>query len=213
MDYAPIVSNPKLVTIPFGKVNFTSGKVVVMDALTVLDAVAFTKSIKPGAYEVEVLMWPVADYHVVAFARLKIKKDNIKTWEVALTEDLTEKQLSTLKKGKYFGFEVKSELASIADFETTVAYGTEMSAYWKKYPEKNFYTDFLAKEFAKSTAKNKYSSEVGDWNIHKVAKSKEIAMFSSGAGKGYFPSYWGLNESGEIVELLVDFMVVTEKSK
>ena len=129
----------------------------------------------------------------------------------AITTDLKESQLATLKSDGFFGFESKSQLASFFDLEAFEKFNKEKKAYYKKHKKGNFYTDFLAAEFKAYSGSNKYSLQIGDWNMHKVDNTSSVPMFSTGGQAGRFPVYWGLNKAGEIVECVIDFFVVDIK--
>lgn len=47
------------------------------------------------------------------------------------------------------------------------------------------------------------------WHVAKVGHAN-VVMFSSGWGDGFYGSYWGFDEYGEVVELVTDFDVLVE---
>ncbi|NJK95710.1 MAG: DUF4241 domain-containing protein [Bacteroidales bacterium] len=44
-------------------------------------------------------------------------------------------------------------------------------------------------------------------------KEHNIIMFSSGLGDGLYPAYWGLDENGKPIKLLVDLLVIERLGK
>ena len=213
IDYTKAFKDKKLTKVSIGECNFPSGVLLVGDPFDTDVLNPLTKKITPGKYPVEIMVNPVPeeDYYVIAFAILKLKKEKAVTWELAITTDLKESQLATLKSDGFFGFESKSQLASFFDLEAFEKFNKEKKAYYKKHKKGNFYTDFLAAEFKAYSGSNKYSLEIGDWNMHKVDNTSSVPMFSTGGQAGRFPVYWGLNKAGEIVECVIDFFVVDIK--
>lgn len=213
VNYTKALKDKNLTTIPIGECNFTSGVVYVGDPFSSYELSPFVKKINPGSYPVQIMVSPEKgqDYYRIAFAVLKIKPEKAVIWELAVTTDLTDKQLSTLKSDGFFGFESKSQLASFFDEASYDKFNKEKDAYYKKNKNKNFYTDFLAAEFEAFSGSNKYSLKLGDWNMHNVDKTTVVPMFSTGGQAGKYPVYWGLNKAGEIVECLIDFFVVEVK--
>ena len=73
---------------------------------------------------------------------------------------------------------------------------------------KNKYDDYFAALFADSYEKHpKIQNQGGDflhWEIPRTGH--KLAFFSSGMGDGIYSGYWGLNEQGEAVSLVVPFM-------
>jgi hypothetical protein len=47
------------------------------------------------------------------------------------------------------------------------------------------------------------------WHVAEVGHAN-VVMFSSGWGDGFYGSYWGFDERGEVVELVTDFNVLVE---
>ena len=85
-----------------------------------------------------------------------------------------------------------------------------MDKFYKANPDKNYYDDILAEEFKRTSGSHYLSRSEGDWNNHfpQQRDDRNVIIFASGWGDGSYPTYWGTNEEGEIVELITDFMVV-----
>src|SRR5690606_8708380 len=114
-----------------------------------------------------------------------------------------------LTDDEFFGFPVDSGLACFLDEETNASLNAKMDELQQKDPEANYYDEVLADEFKAYSSKNKFSRELGDWNDHRPDKESDnnVIMFASGWGDGYYPAYWGLDENGETIELVIDFLI------
>jgi len=68
----------------------------------------------------------------------------------------------------------------------------------------------LDEEFKKNAVDPNNPNDSGDWvNFYLPNKPElNIIMFHSGYGDGLYPSYWGIDEKGEICSLVIDFEVI-----
>lgn len=209
VNYTKAFKDKKLTKISIGECNFMTGELLVGDPFLTEDLSPMVKHINPGTYPVNIMVQPVKgqDYYKVAFAILKVKPEAAVKWELAIATNIPEESIAKLSKDGFFGFESKSQLVSFFDSNSYKKFNKEKTAYYKKHKTGNFYTDFLAAEFKAFSGSNKYSLEIGDWNMHKVDKTTVVPMISTGGNEGKFPVYWGLNKGGEIVECVVDFFI------
>ena len=203
-------NSDKLIEIDIGNINLPTGKIIASDPFFTDSIKPFTRTISPGTYPVKVYIAEVEPEHYrIAFAKIKFRPTPASNWIVAVTNDMKLEDLTTLKEGEYFGFPVDAGLACFIDVETNAKYLSKMNKFYKENPDQNYYDDLLAEEFEKYSSGNKYSRDLGDWNNHVIdnASGLNTIMFASGWGDGYYPTYWGHNDSNETVELTIDFMI------
>ncbi len=149
------------------------------------------------------------EHHRVAYAKIKFRPEQASKWILAITDDITKEELNELNEDEFFGFPVDSGLACFLDEETNETLTAKMDELQEKDPDSNYYDEVLADEFKEYSGKNKLSRSLGDWNDHHPDKDSDnnVIMFASGWGDGYYPAYWGLNETGETIELVIDFLI------
>jgi hypothetical protein len=46
------------------------------------------------------------------------------------------------------------------------------------------------------------------WLDHPIDRRLNVVMFSSGEGEGFYPSYFGIDEEGDICTLVTDFRII-----
>ena len=204
------MSVQELVEIHIGDVNLPTGRIVVADPFFTEGQQPFSRTVEPDKYPVYIYMSEIDKlHHRIAYAKIKFRPEDAKKWILALTEDLTSEEMNELGEDEFYGFAVESGLACFLDEETNVQFITKMDEVQDKNPESNYYDDVLAKEFMEYSGKNALSRELGDWNDHHPNEDTDnnVVMFASGWGDGYYPAYWGLNEEGDTIELVIDFLI------
>ncbi|MCW3072386.1 MAG: hypothetical protein JWO44_2276 [Bacteroidetes bacterium] len=110
----------------------------------------------------------------------------------------------------FFGFPVDAGLGCFMDVKTRQFFNEFDDSFMKNNPTGNIYDDLLAAEFKKNASDPTDPHEAGDWLNFSLPNQPElnIIMFQSGYGDGVYPSYWGINEQGEICSLIIDFDVI-----
>lgn len=203
-------NSEKLITINIGDINLPSGQIIASDPFLTHDAEPFRRKVKPGKYPVELSILKIEDNHYrIAFSRINFKEEKSTKWILAIPENIDLKDIKSLKREEYFGFPVEAGLGCFIDKKTNELLVRKMDSFYSETPDLNYYDDLLANEFQKYSSSNKYSRDLGDWNNHVVEEStsQNVMMFTSGWGDGFYPVYWGLNNSGEFVEIIIDFMI------
>ncbi|MEO5756047.1 MAG: DUF4241 domain-containing protein [Mesorhizobium sp.] len=184
----------KISVTPIGEVELPTGEIIACDPLTTgTDWPALSRKVKPGHY-------PVSLFEAqgrVAAAFLRLHPGVPVRWELAT---LPGQDAATLKDDEIFGYPVDAGLGSFMD-KAAMALMSEQQGKLK--PEQNYYDDVLAAEFAPN--QDRFVMH------HPVAGNPlNIAMFWSGWGDGYYPSFWGLNAAGEPLLLMTDFGVLED---
>lgn len=204
------MSAQELVEIHIGDVNLPTGRVIVADPFFTEDQEAFARAVEPDKYPVFIYMAEIDElHHRIAYAKIKFRPEAAAKWILAITEDLTPDELNELGEDEFYGFAVESGLACFMDAETKILLTQRIDKLQEEKPDSNYYDEVLATEFSEYSGKNQFSRALGDWNDHHPDKESDnnVIMFSSGWGDGYYPAYWGLNENGDTVELVIDFLL------
>ncbi len=163
------------------ELRVTSGHIVVCDPLVNPERPALKRTVTPGTYPVEVFVKGYvqdAEYNTVAVAVLRLTSDTVSHLEMATIND---QDLQTLGKDEFFGYPVDAGMGCFMDADA-------QTVFLEANPELG-YENWI-----------EYHPEQGN--------PLNVAMFASGYGDGVYPSFWGLNSSGETVCLITDFQVL-----
>ena len=92
------------------------------------------------------------------------------------------------------------------DEVTRQSFSEYLMEFYRAHPRGNYYGDVLSAEFKRNA---RSSQDIGKWVLHYLPEAGlNIAMFASGHGDGFFESFWGRNQSGEITSLVTDFGIL-----
>ena len=196
----------------FGELNIPTGKIIVGDPMiSIYDKDPFKREVLPGKYPVIACIAKTGEsgdrYAVV---KLEISKNRAVKWELALT---AKQHLEDLKGDETFGFPVDAGLGCFVDVQTRDLFNQYDEAFTKKNKNWNIYTEVLAAEFKKNAIDQNDPNDAGNWvNFYLPNKpALNIIMFSSGYGDGYYSSYWGLDDKGQVCSLVIDFGVLGQE--
>ena len=171
-----------------GELSLPSGKIIAADGF-IFDDEPFTRSVKPGSYPVTVAVADLGADQRIAFAQVRFSKKHAAQWEIALRPGQDSK---VLNKNEIFGYGVDSGTGCFAD-----------PAVQKILRSKGAGMLITAAEDEMETV---YQS-TRRW-VRIDTPFGGAVMFSSGFGDGFYASYFGLDERGEVVALVTDFGVV-----
>lgn len=200
----------KLKMVQAGEVDFPTGEVVLADPLSYLGTkyeTVLDRKIPAGRYPVElsVCRSTVAGLRIAA-AKLCVRDGQAVRYEIAMQKGKTIEDLGKPNVWTVFG--VDAGLACFADAKTSEDYRIFFQKWQKENNGKNRYTDYFAPLFQKSAEANPgLQNEGGDflqWQLPETGQ--KVVFFSSGMGDGIFSGYWGLDDRGEVVSLVVPFM-------
>lgn len=192
----------KLNMVQAGETDFPTGEVVLADPLSYLGTqyeTVLDQRIPAGRYPVElsVCRSRIAGLRIAA-ARLRVSDGQAVRYEIAMPKGST--------VPPFFG--VDAGLACFADAKTSEDYRIFWDQWWKENPGKNRYTDYFEALFQKSYERYPEVQNQGgnflSWQLPETGQ--RLVLFSSGMGDGIFSGYWGLDEKGKIVSLVVPFM-------
>lgn len=116
--------------------------------------------------------------------------------------------LETLEEGDYFGFCVDAGLGCVCD-EIIHRIYCDWDEQWRKdNPDDNPYDGYFAALFKENYYLHpEYQRAGGDWLNWQVPGTEyHIPIFQSGFGDGTYPVYWGIDEGGEICQLVIQFI-------
>ncbi len=200
----------RLSMVQAGEVDFPTGEVVLADPLSYLGTryeTVLGRRIPAGRYPVElsVCRSRVAGMRVAA-AKLQISCRQAVRYEIAMAKGNEREDFGKPNVWTFFG--VDAGLACFADVRTSKDFGLFIEKWERENPGKNKYVDYFGPLFRKSYEANPdLQSQEGNflkWQLPETGQ--RIVLFSSGMGDGIFSGYWGLDEAGEIVSLVVPFM-------
>lgn len=186
--------------INIGKLHLPSGKVAACDPFFCASAVPFSLKVSPGDYEVQLRSVDSPEWgQRIALARILFTPGKR---AIAFEKALKEGTDSS-------GYFVDSGLGSFMDELTRQAFAEALAEFYRANPAGNYYDDVLAAEFKRNAADAQDPQDIGRWNLHYLPGSKlNVAMFATGLGDGFFESFWGRNEDGEITSLVTDFGIL-----
>lgn len=192
-----------------GTVDVPSGKVIAADPLCYMFgehviAPVLAREIPKGSYPAEVAICRNEYVGIrMCTARLKIKDTEAVRYELAESEEET--AAAKCKDGVMHGFPVDAGMMCFIDAGAAKNYADFLGKWHKDNPGKNHYDDYFAAFFAESDKKlPAYQREGGDFIEWTNPDSGErMVQISSGFGDGFYQSYWGFDESGEVCELIV----------
>ncbi|MBB1194222.1 hypothetical protein DNC80_11170 [Flavobacterium sp. SOK18b] len=212
-DYNLIFDNKEVEETPIevleiGMLNVPSGQIVVCDPLVYSETTPLTRTVTPGKYPVKIYVAKTKESgDRYAVAKLEFSNKKAVKWVMALRAEDDINELTD--EADYFGFPVDAGLGGFYDFQSGKVYQKFESDFMKANPEGNIYDDFFAEEFKKNAKDQNDSTDSGDWINFQLPNSElNITMFHSGYGDGMYPSYWGIDKDGEIVSLVIDFLVL-----
>ncbi len=199
-----------LTYLSLGDVSIPTGQIIVCDPLVYFhDSLPLVRKVKPGKYPVTVCLAKTKNSgNRYAVVKLEFSKSIASKWELATVDG---QDISDLKdEDDFFGFSVDAGLGSFMDLQTRHYFKEFDDSFMKQHPNGNIYTDLFAGEFKKNAIEPNNPLDAGDWiNFYLPNKPElNVVMFHSGFGDGVYPSYWGIDNDGEICNLIVDFGVL-----
>jgi hypothetical protein len=173
-----------------GRLSLPSGRIVACDPLTAGRPTPFIQTVLPGRYTVDLSLARREDgVEFVAMARLKFTNRKPAVWVMAL---LKGQNPATLSDGGFFGYYSESGTGSFLDAD---AVSREDFLYSEDI-------DSLLVELTGNFKPHRY------WLDYPIDRRLNMVMFSSGEGEGSYPSYFGIDNEGDICTLVTDFRII-----
>ena len=198
-----------------GSINISSGKIITCDPFIDLeDASSYIQRVPVGVYKTKICVVPSEEWgDRYACVKVEINENLPKRYELAMvgSEDIE----SEIEEGEYYGFGVDAGMGCIADEKAQRAF----KDFWEERrskdnsidPYNNLFCDLLEEN---AGAYPKYQMEYGDWlNCRIPDTDKNILIFASGWGDGYYPTYFGYDENNDICGIYIQFFDIEESYK
>ncbi|WP_338750797.1 DUF4241 domain-containing protein [Bacillus sp. FJAT-52991] len=177
--------------------KIVSGKIVACEP-GVFDNRSFERLIEPGSYPV--VAWWHEDTQLIAAAELKLSDGVPVRWEMATKPG---QNIDELEEGHIFGYPVDTGLGCFADQEAIGKMSEIEARLVRELGEDfiSFYDDAL------DDVLMEHDDVWGNFIVSKENGLNAI-LFRTGYGDGFYASYWGMDEDGQIVSLVTDFNVL-----
>ena len=195
------IQNVTISTHHIGDLILTSGKLLPWDLLVIPDdRYCLKRTLNPGRYPVLLSVAnfvPVGETRV-ACAMLKIGEGTPVRWEAALVDE------PNPDGGEEYSYGVDSGTGSFMDADVAHVLAPLV---WKHSGDRDQFEEFCDRVLA-DMAKHSFGVHIaGDWADIKVNDDTgaNVIVFSSGWGDGGYPSFWGYDESGNVIRLVTDF--------
>lgn len=173
-----------------GRVSLPSGHIVACDPLTAGPCPPFIQSVLPGRYDVDLsLMRSPGAGERIAMARIKFTTRQPAVWVMALTKG---EDLKKLSPGGYYGYQAESGTAAFMDADAV------SQADFAHLDD----IDVLLVTLTENYKPQRY------WLEQALNRRLNVVMFSSGDGPGSYPSYFGIDDEGDVCTLVTDFRLL-----
>lgn len=195
------------------KISVPSGKLIVADPLVYLDSntIPYIQKVPKGEYDV-VALFATNSCGESAITAVKVSFSNIPAvvYRNALTGKESQVEINDLEEDGYFGFHVDGGLVTIIDDKIKKEYLKFQHQWERKNKGADFYTGYLMDKFTSSAKEfSQFQRECGDYIDLTIPDTDyHIPMFSSGAGDGYYPVYFGYNSKNKVCSIVVEFIGV-----
>lgn len=195
------VENPLIESFDAGKLNITSGKLVVSDPLTTAEMPPFGPTFPLGAFPV--LVHKERDSNCIAYIEVVLGEAPVDYWEMAVSDS---QNPADLKEGEIYGFPGESGMGCIMDAETQqLLNDLEQHLFHRKGADfMGIYEEFFHEHFfEKDGAVNQFA-----FLIPHDDREGNVFAFETGYGEGFYATYIGYSVSGEPVKLLTELIEI-----
>lgn len=185
--------------ISIGTLKAPTGKIYVGDPLGInMEDEPFFQTVPPGNYDVRICT-ATFDYNDerIALAQLILSDAPPAEWKLALTE---KQNPNSLSEGEYYGYGVDGGTGCFFDGDSLKAVDDLLAS---ESPEGDMGFELFVAEMEKNSVPTR------DWANYKLDETgRNIIMFSSGWGDGFYPTYIGYDASGAVTSFITDFLVL-----
>lgn len=171
-----------------GTLKVTEGKIIACDPMLYDQSEPFTTTFPTGNFPVQLAVAKIGDDERTGFARIKFSEETPVSWVPAVCDD------EDLKPNEMTGYGVDSGTGVFMDSSGA----NELSAFLTE-SEDNF--EQISAAFYKNY-KDTWCALIWEKN------GANVALFSSGWGDGFYASYIGYDQEGNICRLVTDFSVI-----
>ncbi len=204
------IAGMSLARMNIGICDLPSGNVLVRDPLVYLadrDERPYFLKAPAGRYETEVCVIKPAEGDCARYAAVRLRfneKRPVQFYEALVGNE----NLDTQEDDGFYGFCVDAGMGCICDEVVHRIYCDWNDLWCEEHPDDNPYDDYFSDLFDENYQLHpEYQREGGDWLNWQVPGTEyHIPMFQTGFGDGVYPVYWGVDENGEICQLVVHFI-------
>lgn len=209
----PEIAGKHLTIMEIGDCNLPTGKVLVRDPFVYLgnrEEQPYFQSVPAGTYRTEVcVIKPDEEGDCARYAAVRLRffdKRPVRFYE-ALIGNENLKELKN-KGAVYFGFGVDAGLGCICDAQVHEVFCDWSDRWYREHPDGNQYDDCFAALFEENYKKHpEFQRQGGDWLNWKIPGTElHIPIFQSGFGDGVYPVYWGIDKTGAICQMVIQFI-------
>lgn len=182
-----------------GLLNLPNGEIIATDPFTDPDRSPFIHQVSPGNYPLilSLVAFPGQDWKTIAAAMVRFREAEPKTWHLAL---IPGQDPNTLAQDEIFGYPVDSGTGAFLSPQAAKLHRRHLFAL-PSIPNIK-YIQTLSDQMDQN-------KDTGYWLITKLGEPDvNAAFFASGYGDGFYASYWGVAEDGEVVCLVTDFGIL-----
>ncbi len=174
-----------------GILNVNDGIIVACDPFLHNKHLPFTTQFPVGRFPVQLAIATTNNEEKVSFARIKFSDNNPVKWQLAVCD---QQHIEELREGEIFGYAVDS--GSGAYMDTSGA------------KELKHYLSVKASSIHMLLAEmEKNHRSTWDWLMWEK-NDCNAALFTAGYGEGYYATYIGYDDAGNICRLVTDFEVI-----
>ncbi len=195
------VESPLIETFEAGKINITTGKLVVCDPLITSEMPTFTTAFPKG--EFSVLVHKEIESNCIAYVEIVFSNAEIITWQLATSEG---QNMTDLQEGEIYGYPVESGMGCLMDFETQQNLNSlEQHLFQQKGEDfMGIYEEFFHKYFFhEEGAVNQYA-----FLKPNDEKSGNLFAFETGYGEGFYATYIGFDKNNAPVKLVSELVEI-----
>ncbi|GED72246.1 hypothetical protein BRE01_59480 [Brevibacillus reuszeri] len=207
----PEIAGKQLDIMDIGPCSVPTGEILVRDPLCYLAVRGeqpYFRTVSAGTYRTEVsVVKPDEEGDCARYAAVRLRfsdKPAIRFEEALIGHE----DIGGLEDGEYFGFNVDAGLGSICDKRLHQAFCDFVEKWHEEHPGENLYDHYFAALFAESYRQHpEYQRSGGDWLNWQIPGTEyHLPIFQSGFGDGAYPVYWGLDQAGEICQMVIQFI-------
>lgn len=176
-----------------GNLMLPSGRLVACDPIVFPETEPFELMMPKGSFPVVLSIAMLGNDQRVAFATARLRDTSPVAWDMMT---LADQDSSTLKPDEIFGYPVDAGTGCFMDAKAA----RDLQQAMKVNPD---YYETLIAEFDKTYV------PTWSWTNLKLGNGEQnLVAFTSGFGDGFYASYAGFDEQGEVSAVVTDFGVV-----
>jgi hypothetical protein len=202
-SYAPYFELPeangfRLSRVALGTLPLPSGRLVLADPFGELVQSPMKGPSLPALARLEACLAEADDLEPrIALLRLSFGQAPAAAWHLAVAADVPDTEVAALAHNEFLGVELPQGMLLMADVEAYEQYLIELPVQLLNGGQA--YADAVLQP---ALAAGPAQGQAG-W-IAKGAGALAVACW----GEGLYPAYWGLDQQGQAVELVIDFLVL-----